>query len=109
MEIMKIRIQWLGLEKIKSFKVVGDVVKSTFWDGDKFLVPVATKKGFITYCQNKKITAATEDVVSQYIKQQLVRIWNGHMRRSSTLEIPIDTPDSYDWHVFMQEIMQAWQ
>lgn len=109
MEIMKIRIQWLGVEKTKAFKVVGDVVKATFWDEDKFLVPLATKKGFIMYCQSKEITSATEDVVSKYIKSQLTRLWNGHMRRSSTLEFPIDTPDQNDWHVFMQEIMQSWQ
>ena len=82
MEIMKIRVQWLGVEKEKCFKVVGDVVKATFWDEDKFLVPLATKKGFIKYCQDKEITSANELVVSNYIKQQLVRLWNGHMRRS---------------------------
>ena len=109
MEIMKIQVQWLGVERTKAFKVVGDVVKSAFWDEDKFLVPLATKKGFIMYCQNKNITSATENDVSTYIKQQLVRLWNGHMRRSSTLEFPIDIPDADVWHVFMQQIMQSWQ
>ena len=58
MEIMKIRVQWLGVEKEKCVRVVGDVVKATFWDEDKFLVPLATKKGFIKYCQDKEITSA---------------------------------------------------
>ena len=109
MEIMKIHVQCLGIEKEKIFKVVGDVVKATFWDEDKFLVPLATKKGFIKYCQDKEITSANEMVVSNYIKQQLVRLWNGHMGRSSTIEFPIDIPDADVWHSFMQQIMQAWQ